>query len=49
MEIQIKKVANGFVVEVENDTGYTTYIFAKYSQVVKFMKDAFNPSPTTAE
>ena len=45
MEIQVKKVENGFVVEIENDDGYKTFIFSKYTQVVKFMKDAFNPTP----
>lgn len=47
-EISIKKVQNGFVVDLERDTidgdhVSETHVFTRYSQVVKFLKENFNP------
>lgn len=44
MEINIKKVDNGFVVELQNHDvdEYKTFVFTKYSQVVKFLRDNLN-------
>lgn len=46
MEITIRKVANGYVVRMEGEDpveGFVTkeYIFAKQSQVVKFIREQF--------
>jgi hypothetical protein len=44
MEINIKKVDNGFVVDFQNPEHdvYQTYVFTKYSQVVKFLREHLN-------
>ena len=44
MDIHIKKVTNGFVVEIENSENdiYETYVFSKFSQVAKFIRDHMN-------
>jgi hypothetical protein len=46
MEINIKKVDNGYVVEYQNETDvdsiFQTYVFTRYSQVVKFLKEHLN-------
>lgn len=43
MEINIKKVENGFVVEYQDDADtYQTFVFTKYSQVVKFLRQYMN-------
>lgn len=44
MNINIKKVFNGFVVEVDDSDNdvYETYVFSKYSQVAKFVRDHMN-------
>lgn len=44
MEINIRKVKNGFVVEYNNETPdgeviEETHVFTRYSQVVKFLKE----------
>lgn len=42
MQIDIRKVANGFVVEVFSDDEPTkTYIFDRESKVLKFLRDTF--------
>lgn len=46
MEVSIKKVKNGFVVEAsfENDEGEfveETHVFSKYNQVIKFLRENF--------
>lgn len=44
-EVNIKRVANGFVVEFECETedGYEekTMVFTRFSQVAKFIRDNF--------
>jgi hypothetical protein len=46
LQINIKKVANGFVVELDKETIeeaiQETHVFTRYSQVVKFLKENFN-------
>lgn len=46
LQINIKKVANGFVVELDKETieeaVQETHVFTRYSQVVKFLKENFN-------
>jgi hypothetical protein len=46
LQINIKKVANGFVVDLDketlDDTIQETHVFTRYSQVVKFLKENFN-------
>lgn len=46
MEITLKKVANGYVIRVEIDEDEVdfvdeTYVFPKYSQALKFLKERF--------
>lgn len=51
MEIKIKKVENGFFVEVngecEGEYFEKQYVFPKYSQVQKFVKDYLNNDTRT--
>jgi hypothetical protein len=47
-EINIQKVENGFIVALERDTLdgehiSQRHVFTRYSQVVKFLKENFNP------
>jgi hypothetical protein len=46
LEINIKKVDNGFVVsinkDIEDELVDQTFVFTRYSQVVKFLKEHLN-------